>query len=483
MDEHYDLIIVGTSFAGTFFLHQYLRRFTARSPRILVLERGSHKPLEWRLETGQPGELNEAEVCTNRTPQMHEWSVHVTLGGCSNSWWACTPRFLPNDFRMQSLYGVGCDWPIAYADLEPHYEEAERLMSVSGGSLAPYPRRGPCPLPPHLIGEAEQVLANAYPGLFIPLPTARWSLPQKNPTRSQCCASGVCTFCPIDAKFTILNSMADIFRQPGVELRLGCPAMLVETRGNIATGVTWLESASGKMRTTKADLVVLGANAIMNPFLLLRSGLRHPLLGRRLGDQRSTFVSVKLKGLQSFGGSTSLTSQGFMLYDGPFRKDHAGFLLEVDNMPRLRIERDRWREVLHFKAIAEVLPDERNHVGIDESTVSADPTRLGKPYTYHGGDGDYTERAFQALPQLLNQALAPLPVEGIEIQGRSLGEGHITGTTMMGNDPQTSVVDRNLAYHGIANLIVPGSGVFPTTPPANPTLTLAALALWAADRL
>lgn len=483
MAERYDVIIVGTSFAGAFFLQRYWKRFGHRSPRVLVLERGSHRPLEWRLQTGRPGDLAEEQVYTNRNPDRRHWSVHVTYGGNSNTWWACTPRFMPNDFRMKSTYGVGWDWPVSYDELEAYYGEAERIMGVSGGADAPYPRSGPCPLPPHLMGEAEEALATAYPGQYIPMPTARWSLPQKNPPRAQCCASGVCTFCPVDAKFTVLNSMADLFHLPGVELRLESPVLRVETAGNVATGVTWFDRARGKEQTARGDLIVLGTNAIMNPFLLMRSGLHHPLLGKRLLDQRSTLVSVKLKGLRSFGGSTSLTSQGFMLYDGSFRAEHAGMLLEASNIPRLRVERDRWREVLHFKAIAEVLPDDRNHVGIDAGSTDSDSLNLGKPYTEFHQDGEYTERAFRKLPDLLNKILAPLPVEDIEIQGRSLGESHITGTTVMGHDPATSVVDRKLAWHGMSNLLLPGSGVFPTLPPANPTLTLSALTLWAVDQL
>ncbi|MCO6438011.1 MAG: GMC family oxidoreductase [Phycisphaerae bacterium] len=483
MNDRYDLIIVGTSFSGAFFLRRYMQRFGQRRPRVLVLERGTHRPLEWRLETGRPGDLDEPEVYTNRTPENRHWSVHVTFGGNSNTWWACTPRFMPNDFRMKTMYGVGYDWPISYDELEPYYDEAERIMGVSGGADTPYPRSGPCPLPPHLMGEAEEALARAYPGQYIPMPSARWSLPQKNPPRAQCCASGVCTFCPVDAKFTVLNSMADVFQLPGVELRLESPVLRVETSGNMATGVTWFDIPAGKERTTPGDMVVLGTNAIVNPFLLMQSGLEHPLLGKRLGDQRSTYVSVKLNGLRSFGGSTSLTSQGFMLYDGPFRKDHAGMLLEGSNIPRLRVQRDRWREVFHFKAIAEVLPNDRSHVGVDSSSRTSGPLHFGKPYTFAAEDGDYTERAFQKLPELLDKVLAPLPVEDIEIQGRSVGESHITGTTPMGTDPQTSVVDRNLAWHGKSNLLLPGSGVFPTTPPANPTLTLAALTLWAVDQL
>jgi choline dehydrogenase-like flavoprotein len=60
---------------------------------------------------------------------------------------------------------------------------------------------------------------------------------------------------------------------------------------------------------------------------------------------------------------------------------------------------------------------------------------------------------------------------------------HYLGTTRMADNPQDGVVDRDCAVHGMKNLYVAGSSVFPTAGQANPTLTLVALALRLADRL
>jgi len=54
---------------------------------------------------------------------------------------------------------------------------------------------------------------------------------------------------------------------------------------------------------------------------------------------------------------------------------------------------------------------------------------------------------------------------------------------VMGNDPESSVVDRHLVHHQVRNLMVLGGSAFPTCSPANPTLTLSALSLWAAQAL
>jgi len=60
---------------------------------------------------------------------------------------------------------------------------------------------------------------------------------------------------------------------------------------------------------------------------------------------------------------------------------------------------------------------------------------------------------------------------------------HYIGTTRMADDPREGVVDRNCAVHGMDNLYVAGSSVFPTSGQANPTFTIIALALRLADRL
>jgi choline dehydrogenase-like flavoprotein len=63
------------------------------------------------------------------------------------------------------------------------------------------------------------------------------------------------------------------------------------------------------------------------------------------------------------------------------------------------------------------------------------------------------------------------------------GQGHTLGTTRMGRDRSTSVVDADCRVHGYDNLFVAGSSVFPSGGYANPTLTIVALALRLADTL
>jgi choline dehydrogenase-like flavoprotein len=69
------------------------------------------------------------------------------------------------------------------------------------------------------------------------------------------------------------------------------------------------------------------------------------------------------------------------------------------------------------------------------------------------------------------------------IGNHAIGGFHHMGTTRMASDPSAGVVDAHCRVHGVANLYVAGSSVFPTSGWANPTLTILALALRLADHL
>lgn len=73
--------------------------------------------------------------------------------------------------------------------------------------------------------------------------------------------------------------------------------------------------------------------------------------------------------------------------------------------------------------------------------------------------------------------------DGLNWPSDLFGDQHHAGTTRMHRDPRQGVVDPDCAVHGIANLYVAGSSVFPTLGGNNPTLTITALALRLADRI
>jgi len=474
MAEQYDAIIVGTSFSGAFFLKRYLERSPA-NVRVLVLERGQMHTHKWQLEQGR-GELNRttSRSFVNRTPEKR-WTFLQTFGGSSNCWYACTPRMLPDDFRLRSRFGVGADWPVQYDELEPYYCEAEEVMSVAGDSdHAPYPRSRPYPLPPHRLTDVDRAFKKAYPDQLFVQPAARPTRATKN--RPQCCANTTCGICPIDSKFTVLNELSHLFEDPRVTLELGAAVQAVDVQGGrVATGVRYLKD--GAEHAVRGDLVVLGANAIFNPHILLRSGFTHPELGRGLGEQVGTEVILHLDGVDNYNGSTWVIGHWYGLHGPEARGQRAAAIVELGNMPKLREERGKWRQIAYLRVIYEDLRQSGNRVIVNAA-------RPEKPEVIYTGHSAYAQRGLDSLGAELERRLAPLPVEEMFLRPKPFEtEAHIMGTTVMGNDPATSIVDRYSVHHGVRNLIVLGSGVFPTMAPANPTLTITALALRAADHV
>jgi choline dehydrogenase-like flavoprotein len=475
MPDTYDVVLVGTGFASSFFLHRFLAA-SESNVRVLVLEAGVRKSHAQRLTEGPQGRgalLAEAgQRFVNRTPEK-TWVFSIAFGGGSNCWWGNTPRMLPADFQLKTTYGVGADWPFDYWSLEPFYCDAEDLMAISGPEgTTPAPRSRPYPQPPHRMSDPDKRLAAVFGELFGPLPTARARVPTGR--RPGCCANAVCRLCPIDAKFTILNELGWLYDDPRVELRYGASVTALETAAGRVDRVRY--AANGTDHEVLGGLVVLGANAMFNAHILLMSGLGEGGVGTGLVEQVSRTAEVYLDGLENFQGSTSHTGHGYMFYDGDHRRTRGAILVETSNAPQLRHERGKWRHFLAAKFICEDLRQDRNHVRISQD----DPR---KPEATFAGHSDYAVRALDAVESCAETLVASLPVERIVVGRASRSEAHIQGTTVMGLDPRSSVVDDGCVHHRLRNLLVLGSGTFPTAAPANPTLTIAALSLRAAAML
>lgn len=474
---HYDVIVVGTSFAASFFLLRYLER-APPGVRILVLERGNEDSKPWQLANRRHSSIEPEEVFENSNPRK-EWYTSPGFGGNSKCWMGGTTRMMPADFQLQSRYGVGRDWPLSYEDLEPHYCTVERVMQISGPADSPMPRSIPFPLPPHRFSDPDALLKQHFPQGWFQMATARASVATGQ--RGICCASGICALCPVDAKFTIQNGLAHLYRDPRITLQLRSEVESIETAAGVARTVHYVRGGVPQQDT--ADLIVLAASALFNPHILLRSGFDHPLIGRRLHEQMPVYVTLDLKGVKCYNGSTVLSGLGYLFYDGEHRRERAACMIETWSSPfayrpddALRIESGRWTERLMLGFLFDDLPQEANRV-----TVSRSDPRLA--HVEFSDYSDYAKRGAEQIPKMVDQLAQALPVE--RIVGSALGTtaAHIQGTVVMGNDPATSVVDRYLVHHRYRNLLVLGCSAYPTASPAYPTLTVSALSLWAADHL
>jgi choline dehydrogenase-like flavoprotein len=477
MPARYDVIIIGTGFAASFFLLRYLEHAPANA-RILVLERGNEDTKAWQLAKRLHTSIDPDDLVDNQTPGK-EWYTSPGFGGNSKCWAGGTTRMMPGDFKLKSRYGVGTDWPISYDDLEVHYGTVEQVMLVSGPSDSPMPRSRPVPLVPHRFSDPDALLKKHFPDGWYQMSTARASVPTGQ--RGVCCATGICTLCPVDAKFTIQNGLKHLYQDSRVTLQLRSEVETVETAAGVAQAVTYLHE--GKPVRASADLIVLAASALFNPHVLLRSGFTHPLIGKRLHEQMSVYATLDLKGVKCYNGSTLLTGLGYLFYEGEHRRDYAACMIETWSSPfafrpegALRLERGRWNERLMLGFLFDDIPSDMN-------TVTVSPKNPRVAQVNFKDFSEYAKKAADRIPQMVEKLAEALPVERIVSTSLGTTAAHIQGTVVMGDDPATSVVDRYLVHHQYRNLLVLGASAYPSASPAYPTLTVSALSLWAADHV
>lgn len=475
--DYYDLVVVGTGFASSFFLKKYLSK-AKRDQKILVLERGHFYPHEERLKAKRKEHTDYEkyeepwEKAINNNSPYKKWPFTTGLGGCSNCWWGCTPRFMPSDFKMKTLYGVGEDWPIDYNDLDPYYYEAEELMHVSGPEGTPFPRVGKYPLPAHEFSIVDKILHKTYGNKYISQPTARAS--RSTVGRNRCMTSSTCDTCPVNAKFTIENSNLGVYEDDRVELVYGAQVYSLELSGDVVKKVHFIQD--GKEQSIGGEVIVLGANPFFNSNILQNAGDKNPFVGKGVGEQLGVQVLIYLDNMSNAGGSTWVNANGYMLYDGAHRKDFAACLMEVSNAPYyIRLERGKYLNIASFRLLFEDIP-------LDDNYVKNTSNKL-VPDVFHTKRSDYTLKALENMKKKLPDILSCLPVEKLKFLDPFPNEGHIIGGTRMSKDSASGVVDKHMVHHQYRNLFVLGAGAFTTYSASNPTLTLSAMSLFAADKV
>lgn len=431
------------------------------------------------------------------------------VGGTSWHWAAQAWRNLPNDFRIQSLYGIGRDWPISYEDLEPYYHEAEVLWGVSGPeAMAKYsPRSKPFPMPgvtpSYLEKRITERLAPHYEVLTNT--TGRNSLPYDG--RPQCCGNNNCMpICPIDAQYHGGLS-ADSAEKAGVELITHAVVYKLEhdSRGRI-TALHYYDWNKVSHRVDAA-VFILAANAIEIPKILFMSadsqfpnGLcnNQDQLGRNLMDHPSNSATFYVDEPLWPGRGPMSPSSIQTLRDGDWRGQHAAFRIDFSNSSRVRgvtegaiaegltgqalddAIRYRASHEISIKNVLEQLPDPNNRVMISSSRKDA----LGLPIpAFHYSFDDYVHRGMAASLKEYERIASLLGASNIRYSKPGVygNNQHITGTLAMGTDPGNSVTDHAGRAWDFENLYMASTGIMPTVATANSTLTAGALGLRTAD--
>ena len=147
---------------------------------------------------------------------------------------------------------------------------------------------------------------------------------------------------------------------------------------------------------------------------------------------------------------------------------------------------DQPREVLALRVQAEQAPNPSSRVTLG---TRRDP--FGQPVARVDWRSEASDRAsIRASQEIVDGAMRAAGLGHVELilgdeNPPALIEGnfHHLGTTRMHVDPARGVVDADCRVHGMRNLYVAGSSVFPTYGCSNPTLTVVALALRLADHL
>jgi choline dehydrogenase-like flavoprotein len=149
---------------------------------------------------------------------------------------------------------------------------------------------------------------------------------------------------------------------------------------------------------------------------------------------------------------------------------------------KLAMEQHTIRQIM-LNSATDMLPNEANRVV--PSANQRDSLGIPRPDIKFKVD-DYTRRAFIAALQVHARLFEAMGAVEFHLQGDSLadsGSGHIMGTTIMGASAKDSVVDSECRSHDNKNLYIAGSSVFPSAATANPTVTIAALALRNAEAI
>jgi glucose dehydrogenase len=469
---------------------------------------------------GQP--FAEKYYDYNETPDTFRAGYTRLVGGSTWAWRGNCPRFLPTDFRLKQSYGVGRDWPINYDDLEDYYMEAEYELGVSGNheeldGLFGAHRSKRFPMPGQALTYSDQLVKVRIDGKKVgdttiavtTTPQARNSEPYDG--RPACEGHSNCIpLCPSHAKYDATTHLRRLARNKNVELRSGCVVTLLakDNEGRVTQVHYKNWNAPGMPETiVTAPIVVVAANAIETPKLLLMSGLANSSdqVGRNLMDHIQWEVTALFEEpIYPFRGPQSVTAiESFR--DGPFRSKRSGFRMTIGNdgwgrsgSPAKIIDNllgtktygpallakasEQITKMIRLSFSTEMLPSRDNRVQVSSNVDPA--LNLPRPLITFGVD-EYSKggltagfEASMALFELMKatvvDAKAPVQPDGTLNWNTA---AHIMGTCIMGSDPKDSVVDEWGRCHDHENLFIVGSSVFATAATANPTLTLAAITL------
>ena len=469
-------------------------------------------PRTWRETASSRARIDQ--FCP--VPQM--------VGGGTVHWQGWLPRVTQNDFRLRTIAGdlAGAslaDWPITYDELEPYYLKVEWAFGVSGQAGANHfesHRSGGYPCPPMPVSRYVEKFHKGCSALgwnSFPLPQAALSRPYNGRRATVISAFAQQHGDPTGTRSSALNIFVpDAAATGNYDLRPQCVVreLTLDRQGRIKAAI--YEDGEGNLFEQEADLFILACGAVETARLLLlsKSG-RFPngvangndLVGRNVTfHEYSAAVGTYEDPIYAWAGGGYVSASTFQHYEhDPSRGFVSGGHLAVAGVgiplpinwhlpgaptwgaEAKKIDREYFNHSLAVAMVLHDMPQHENRVDLDDKVVDAWGLPVAritlKPHRNDLDQGRYLiDRAADIL-----EASGALDIRKVYADRITGNCSHQHGTARMGDDPESSVLDRWCRAHEVENLYVVDGSPFPTATGANPTLTIMANAWRVADKI
>ena len=472
----------------------------------------------------------DGEPYTQGSGTTFDWFRARMLGGRTNHWGRISLRFGPDDFKRKSIDGLGDDWPITHEDLKPYYDKLDRLVGIFG-SMEHLPNEPDGVfLPPPEPRCYERLIKQAADRLKITCIPSRLSiLTRPLNDRPACHYCGQCgRGCATHSNFSSPSVLLPPALATG-RLHIITNAMAREVlsdESGLAAGVSYVNRSDRRDYAVRARTVVLAASACESARLLLNSkssrfpdGLANSsgTVGRSLTDSTgltvSGFIPKLAQGVphneDGVGGAhlympwwldnrTLDFPRGYHIELGGGRRAPGfGFMGGIQRYNGVggygQSLKDDYRRfygsTVSFSGRGEMVPNDETYCEIDPKVVDT----YGIPvlrFHFRFTDHEYRQAKHmqetfrEIIHEMGGTPLSPMPSRaegyGLENGGRII---HEVGTTRMGLDPKTSVVDATCRAHDVKNLFIADGGPFVSNADKNVTWTILALAMRTAEAI